>query len=266
MLGSGGATGIAWQAGVLAGLRDAGVDLDAGLVVGTSAGAVVAAWLAATGDLPPLDVLGTGRAGRLGLAPLALAGAQVFPSRRHALAWLGERARRTWTARAERDWVGRFSALAGRPWPAGLVVVATDAATGRPAYLTGRAPVDLARAVAASCAVPGVFPAVTVAERLLFDGGLRSPANLDLADGADAAVALAPLAPSVRAHRRPANQAAALAASGTQVLLLEPDAAGRRAIGLDVLDTSRGREALEAGRALGLRRARDVPPSWSRGD
>jgi len=46
VLGGGGITGIAWELGVLAGLAEAGVDLhDADLVVGTSAGSVVAAQL-----------------------------------------------------------------------------------------------------------------------------------------------------------------------------------------------------------------------------
>jgi NTE family protein len=44
VLGGGGVTGVAWEIGLLAGLAEAGVDLrDADLVVGTSAGASVAA-------------------------------------------------------------------------------------------------------------------------------------------------------------------------------------------------------------------------------
>ncbi len=52
VLGGGGVAGIAWSAGLLAGLADLGVRLDdADLVVGTSAGSVVGAWLA-TGVTP----------------------------------------------------------------------------------------------------------------------------------------------------------------------------------------------------------------------
>src|SRR5688572_17337790 len=47
VLGGGGITGVAWELGVLSGLREHGVDLtDADLIVGTSAGAVVGAQLA----------------------------------------------------------------------------------------------------------------------------------------------------------------------------------------------------------------------------
>src|SRR5215813_8114181 len=47
VLGGGGVTGVAWELGLLAGLAEAGLDLtDADLMVGTSAGSVVAAQVA----------------------------------------------------------------------------------------------------------------------------------------------------------------------------------------------------------------------------
>ena len=47
VLGSGGPIGIAWQAGLLAGLAESGVDLaDADFIVGTSAGSFVGAQIA----------------------------------------------------------------------------------------------------------------------------------------------------------------------------------------------------------------------------
>ena len=46
MLAGGGATGIAWEAGVIIGLRDGGIDVrDADTMIGTSAGSMVAAHL-----------------------------------------------------------------------------------------------------------------------------------------------------------------------------------------------------------------------------
>ena len=55
VLGGGGITGIAWETGLLKGLRDLGADLTgADLIVGTSAGSVVGAQIA-TGV--PLDEL-----------------------------------------------------------------------------------------------------------------------------------------------------------------------------------------------------------------
>ena len=58
VLGGGGATGIAWEAGVVAGLADLGVDLrNADTMIGTSAGSVVAAHLRAGTDLDAGRVL-----------------------------------------------------------------------------------------------------------------------------------------------------------------------------------------------------------------
>src|SRR5687768_8301457 len=95
VLGGGGITGIAWEAGVLMGLRERGVDTQSwDLVVGTSAGSVVGAkvqaepdfeaWFAAQlleatrADDRPIEILGgrvatsflrLGRVGRLGWVP-----------------------------------------------------------------------------------------------------------------------------------------------------------------------------------------------------
>ncbi len=48
-------------------------------------------------------------------------------------------------------------------------------------------------AVAASCAVPGVHPPITVGGRRLVDGGLRSPTDADLAAGCDRVLVVAPV-------------------------------------------------------------------------
>jgi len=271
VLGSGGASGVAWQLGVLCGLADAGVDLGrADLVVGTSAGALTAAWLAA-GSLDafaegfaPLTRTPVEPPARLRPTAVArLLAAQVSPSRRHALAWLGRRAAAAWSADAQDEWVSLVApGLSGLPWPPSLVIVATDVASGRPAYFSAQRPVDLAGAVAASCAVPGVLPAVRIEGRLFFDGGLRSPANLDVASGAGSVVALAPFSGSVRAVRRPRVQAAALAASGTRTVLLEPSRSSRLALGRDFLSPRSSHRAAADGAAQAARQASRVWDVW----
>lgn len=265
VLGSGGATGVAWELGVLAGLSRAGLSLDADLVVGTSAGALVGAWLTTSGALPGLAGVRRERAGRIGAPHLArLVAAQLHPSRRHAVARLGARATRVWTSAAEADWVDRIGeGLFGLPWPANLVIVATDAASGRPTFFSAGQPADLAAAVDASCALPGVFPAVRIDGRLYFDGGLRSPANLDVAAGADVVIAVAPLSGALRAHRRPVHQAAALARAGARVVLIEPDLAGRFAMGPDVLAPERTERAFAAGLAAAARHSAEALTAWS---
>jgi NTE family protein len=288
VLGSGGTTGLAWEAGVLAGLADAGIDVTADRIVGTSAGALLGARLALDWTLPrhpgerdarsfrslrsrrelASDGVTKGAPAlldaRLPVPALArLLAAQLYPSRGHALAWLGRRAAREWTPEASATWIREVAGdLAGRAWPERLVVVATDATSGRPAFFSANQPADLAAAVAASCAMPGVFPAVRIDERLLFDGGLRSPVNLDAAGSVGVVLAIAPLTGALRPDRRPATQAALLRRAGARVLLLTPDAAGRRSIGVDVLAAGRVDAAHRAGRALGLRRAEEVRSLW----
>lgn len=269
VLGSGGAPGVAWELGVVAGLADAGVDPGlADLVVGTSAGALAAAWLATV----TIDELGRRFAepgppappGRVGAAAVArLLAAQLSPSRRLALAWLGRRAAATWSAEAQDAWVSLVApGLSGRPWPPTLVVVATDAGSGRPAYFSARRPVDLAAAVAASCAVPGMLPAVRIDGRLFFDGGLRSPANLDVADSADRVLAITPLTGALRAHRRPSAQAAHLRSEGRAVVAIAPTPRSRAAMGPDFLDPGRGAAAFRAGVTDGHRHADTVAALW----
>ena len=51
VLGGGGVIGIAWECGLVEGLRDGGIDVRrADVVVGTSAGSVVGTWVASGRD------------------------------------------------------------------------------------------------------------------------------------------------------------------------------------------------------------------------
>ena len=62
------------------------------------------------------------------------------------------------------------------------MITAVDAVTGEFTVFTADSGVDLVDAVAASCAVPGVWPPVTIGDRRFVDGGVRSPVNADLAE------------------------------------------------------------------------------------
>jgi NTE family protein len=74
------------------------------------------------------------------------------------------------------------------------VVTAVDAATGEFRTFDRDSGVPLVQAVAASCAVPGVYRPVTIDGRRYVDGGRRSAANVDLAEGFERVVVLAPIA------------------------------------------------------------------------
>ncbi len=146
------------------------------------------------------------------------------------------------------------SRLPSTQWPARSVqLVAVDCESGQPRVFDSQSGVSLIDAVAASCAVPGVWPPVTIDGRQYMDGGVRSSDNADLADGAARIVVVSPLGlnsqlPSAMPLR---EVVARLADGGAQVTVLSPDEASAAAIGANPLDPATRRPAAEAGRRQG---------------
>ena len=148
-------------------------------------------------------------------------------------------------------------------WPArALKVTAVDARTGEFVVFDSAGDAGLVDAVGASCAVPGVWPPVTIGARRFVDGGVRSIANADLAAGYERVVIVAPVAKGLGHMTRPHRQAAALAAAGARVVLVHPDRAGVHAIGRNVLDSSRRAAAATAGRTQAAAEAAAVRAVW----
>ncbi len=200
VLAGGGATGIAWEAGIIIGLRDGGIDVrDADTMIGTSAGSMVAAHLRVGTDegnafariQEGAPLASYGRLGALDAARYVRA--QLHLDKRSGRALVGQAALDAQTT-TEEDWLQAIGlGLVGKPWPEGrLFITAVDAATGTSVVFDNTSGVPLERAVAASCAVPGVFPAVEVGGRRYVDGGLRSIANADLAAGHRRVLVLSP--------------------------------------------------------------------------
>jgi NTE family protein len=271
VLGGGGVTGIAWDWGIIAGLAERGVDLaDADLVIGTSAGSVVGAQLATEAD--PSE-----RFTRQLEGPGSEIAARARPSTMARLAWALLRTRSAEQARRN---IGRV-ALATRTVPAStrraviaarlpvhtwpdrrLLITAVDAGSGERVAFDRAAGVDLVDAVAASCAVPGVWPPVPIDGRLYIDGGVCSPANADLAAGADRVVILAPLVRGIGPITGVATQAAELRRHA-QVVVVQPDGAALKAIGRNVLDPARRAPAARAGFAQARSCVTQVGQVWS---
>jgi NTE family protein len=148
-------------------------------------------------------------------------------------------------------------------WPsAALRVTAVDARTGELAVFDSASGADLVDAVGASCAVPGVWPPVTIGERRFMDGGMRTVANADLAHRHQRVVIVAPVSLGVGHMVSPGRQAAALRARGARVALVRPDRATTRAIGRNVLDVSRRAAAARAGRTQAAAEAQAVRAVW----
>lgn len=269
MLGGGGITGIAWELGMIAGLRRAGVDLTgADVIVGTSAGAYVGALIATGVDLD--EAVADAARVEVELSPRIDAGliAQGFAvlsdptlGPRQIRARLGALARRA-PVGDDAVHVDRFAAnLPVHTWPADprLVITAVDTGTGELTAWDAGDRVPLPAAVAASCALPGVFPPVRIGDGYFMDGGVRSVTNADLARGADAVVILAPTSGLFRSSPR-----AELAGLGVRRgMVLAPDDAARAAIGGNILDPRRRGPALAAGKAQAAGVAAAVAEAWS---
>jgi NTE family protein len=229
VFGAGGTVGMAYHAGVTRALeRVAGIRAgDADLLVGTSAGSVIAAYLRSgwTGEdfwafalgthrtLAELDDDDAGRRRReiftprwrspLELSRIALGSAYVLGQavvRRPALpipGWLRRRFPGGLFAMTEGE--RRLPEELAPEWPAKALWLCTvDINTGRRIVLgrEGAPDVTVAQAVMASCAIPGFYQPVKVGKYTLVDGGVHSSTNLDLAAkfGCDLIIGVAPMA------------------------------------------------------------------------
>lgn len=302
VLGGGGLTGIAWEAGVLRGLRDAGHPIDEwDRVIGTSAGAFVGARMLGDGldslyaeqaadDTSEEETLVRELAGRFGRLALVAArrrrlrwiprlwiASVIVPAlvaarlgrRRLAdldapaitggapdpmLARIGRIALHARTA-PEDVWRRVVATFLGpvTAFPERLIVTAIDAVDGSVVMFDAGSGTTLEAAVAASGALPGVFPPVTIAGRPYIDGGMRSDTNCHLAAGHDEVLVLAPLG---RAALE--GEITLLKDAGAAVTVIRPGAESRAVLGseMGLLDPARRVRSVRAGYDEGLAAAR----------
>jgi NTE family protein len=272
VLGGGGVAGIAWLNGVLAGLADAGADVTgAELLVGTSAGSAVAAQVASglpleqlyarqadpalqyTEIMPagsPLAALvevwaqlayenqGDPAAIRRGLGARALAADTVPEAERHAV--IEDR-------------------LPSHEWPERKLLVTTvNALTGELWVMDRESGVALVDAVAASCAVPMVWPPVTIEGVRYVDGGVYSATNLALAAGCERVLLISPMdEPNLD------QEIAAVTEAGGRVEVIRPDEASQQAFGADPLDPSTRTPSAGAGREQGKAAGAGIAAFWN---
>lgn len=284
VLGGGGPVGIAWESGLVAGLAAEGVDLAAAdYILGTSAGSVVGAQLALGRPASSLvqGHLGDGAQQERGnptpgapppnLMPLMelmqrAASGQTPPEqiRRE----IGQFALKAETP-SEVAFISSFGALiSSAAWPArGYGCSAVDAETGEFVVWGSESGVELGRAVASSCSVPGVYPPITINGHRYMDGGMRSATNADCVKGHDRVVVVAvtvgaegPMADVSRARLE--GELASLRATGAQVELVTPGKQAQETFGLNLMDFRRRRPAAEAGLAQGHEEAARLKAFW----
>ncbi len=276
VLAGGGIAGIAWETGVLRGIADespaaARALLDSDVLVGTSAGAAVAAQI---GSGWPLEALYERQVAESSAE--IDSGVDIDDITEMFLTALGEpydeapeRTRQQMrrigavavaTETVPEDIRRRVIAqrLPSRDWPdRALRVTAIDVATGELVVFDRDSGVGLVDAVAASCAVPGAWPPVTIGDRRYMDGGVASSVNLPVADDCDAAVVLVPSGVDAPAAFG-AGPAAEIAAFAGKAFALFADAGSIAAFGPNPLDPRCRIDSAVAGREQGRREAPSV--------
>lgn len=271
VLGGGGISGIAWETGMVRGLQQAGVDLSrADVIVGTSAGSVVGSYVAGGADLAPLAGRGADRqAAQSAVPPVDLRAiittlAPIFdPALDPVEARRRVGASAVAKATGEEAHIARIAALLPAPeeWPQRqLLVTAVDTGTGELAVWHRDSGVPLSRAVASSCAVPGVYPPVTIGGRRYMDAGVRSATNADLAAGASAVIVLDAIG---HLTGRDALQAELATLGTASTLVVTPDEAAAAAMGTSLLDPAAWAPTLAAGVAQAAACADAARASWS---
>lgn len=271
VLGGGGLTAYAWQVGMLAGLAEAGVDLGgADVFAGTSAGALLAVELA--NGASPADLYGEQVSRARAMLDVDFT---LTMTAKYLWAALGSRDPQTMVKRLGRlalsvrdvsetdvlDAIG--PQLPVQEWPERRVrLFAVDALTGEPTGFSAHSGVDLVRAMSASCALPPLFPPITIGTGRWMDGGVRSTANADLVHDCRRVVVLAPIPKGPGASPSTSDQVASLVAGGARAALLVPDRAARRAFGRNPLDASRIPGAARAGQRQAAEHAERIRAVW----
>jgi NTE family protein len=276
VLGGGGVAGIAWLTGLIFGLSEQGADLrNADLILGTSAGSTVGAQLGrslSTEELYRRQVDPSLQTREITPDPhLLQKRLEAFPS----VATPCDRAELTrkvgqWALRAPTVTEAERSAvvadrLPDHAWPDRLLrITAVDTESGATSVFDHLSGIPLVDAVAASCAVPGVWPPVTIDGHRYMDGGVRSADNADLARGYDRIVILSPN--GLRADEIVAfplqEQLDTLKNAGAKIYLVEPDRSSRIAIGINPLLPGTRKPTAEAGRSQAQTIAKGLKDFW----
>lgn len=286
VLGGGGSTGNAWLIGVIAGLFDAGLDVtEADLVIGTSAGSTAAAQIAGA---TPTELLAAilAAAPQQQTGPVGSDGGRVpiRPAADHmertskiiaAAEDAADMRRRMGAAALDMDaasdgsgqtrWRATVAArLPSQRWPQRTVLItAVDAHTGEPVVFDRHSGVDLADAVAASCASGYAY---RIGDSRYIDGGYRRNENADLAAGYGRVLVLSPFGGRTRTPlewgMHLAAQVDELRARSSSVETIFPASNSEHMFGANAMDLSLRPPAARAGYNQGRALAEQLTEFW----
>lgn len=284
VLGGGGPVGIAWEAGIAAGLKQGGVDVTiADLFIGTSAGSFVGSQL--SGGRDPISLaeaqIALQRSGNderqsrpggaaTDLTALMRVMAKIPQDREpppEIMQEVGAFARNAQGALPEAEFLKTFGGIAreGTPWPERFACTAVDCDSGEFKLWTHADEVPLGHGVASSCSVPGIFAPIRIRDRLWMDGGMRSGTNADKAAGHQRVLIVAVVTAAAREASKPRleREMAAIRAAGGKVELIIPDDASAETFGVNLMNASRRAENTEAGMRQGRVEAKRLMSFWN---
>jgi NTE family protein len=272
VLAGGGLAGIAWETGILQGIADespasAMALLSTDVLLGTSAGSTVAAQIGSGTGLAELYATQVADVGyeidsgvNIDDITELFVTAVLTPgtTKEQKLQRIGAIAVSTDTVAepVRRNVIAHR--LPSHEWPdRTLRVTAIDVVTGELVILDRASGVPLVDAVAASCAVPGAWPPVTIGDRRFMDGGVGSGVNMAAASDCDTVVVLVP---SSETTPSPFGDGAVeeIAAFTGEVLSVFADDAAIMAFGPNPLDPACRVPSAIAGREQGRREAARV--------
>ena len=280
--GGGGVFFVAWQVGYLKGLAEASVPLKgAERVVGTSAGSIVAALFSAkkiSGFYDELRLLSKVPQLVSALAPAV----SLKPSQAHAVDLFSKAT--TADPDVVRD-IGRAALAAQTPeqevmrrnillvvrmrhWPSEILhTSAVDTYTGERCIVSSDSGLSVPLALAASSAIPGVFPPQQLADRKCMDGGTSGTGtHLDVLAGSKRALILRLRDPKVmknaemtQSPQATIEESEQLKASGTEVFAASPESFTQA----ELMDASAVGKALAMGIKQGSADAHRVKEFWN---
>ncbi|MBB6142399.1 NTE family protein [Silvibacterium bohemicum] len=280
VLGGGGPVGRAWQTGLLSKFVAEGVMLrSADLIVGTSAGAISGAQLALeievdlTVPVPTPQRPGTPKPSGMALLIKAVAEASQSSTPEIQRRAIGRMALAAPTP-SEEESIRRVNFLAQREWPENFRTTAVNVHTGESVVWHSESGVPLELAVASSCALPGVWPPVTINGDQYMDGGMRSALNANLAAGYEDVIVVScfplVLPPGVNDSDRVILNAslnaeiAGLMEQGAHVNLITPSAEFLKLTeyGTRMLDGSLIPESFQLGARQAIQEALRIDAAW----
>jgi NTE family protein len=253
--------------GLLYGLRERGLDLSRpNQIIGTSGGSVVGTHLAAGITLDTM-LAAQSASDDLTSPPTPIPDPKVRPKYEELIAvHPSPRSRRVrmelcqlaLTARTITEGERLVATRARLPvseWPVlPLTVISVRARDGQVMAWTRDSGVPLIQAIAASCALPGVYPPTTIDGERYVDGGVWSPVSAGLAIGHAVVVVIAPTGDRPTFADSLSIEVAPLEARGARIGSIVPDATAMKILGPNRMDPSRRQASVLEGR----RQAREL--------